>query len=518
MIGAWPLVLWAALGFAAAWSGSARAGAYLFAGEANGVDVITHPRGYSGAGGTVVLNLCIEPGTPNEAAMRQSVANVAAVYNRLRPTIGNLRTGLIGPTQVDFESVALHELGHCLGLAHVNLASESGLSDPQANSTQSTDGADNTYDTDAGFDGFYGSGDDLRGDDVNLHWFRRDNDDPLTIADTVDNTTYARDTNLLPGGHSFAVNADRDVVVNVLDTPDTEAVMQQGTYGGEIQRHLVADDVATIRYAQAGLDEVAGTGDDYTIELRLAPQGTTSGCDITLDMNNTAGLAFCAARAASLPGSTNHLVITGAVMSFNPAYNWFFNTAGPCTATLNVPQNRWMQFSLPCAVGISTGATVADVLGDDLAGIYDQDWVVYRRDAGAQTYVKLAPTDVLDGGTGYWIYTTQAGQSFDVVGQYPAAPEVMLAGDGAGRPNLIGHPYDFSVSWVAAQFVVGSAVLSLDQAVSAGHVQRNYWIWNGTSYDAYDDQTPGMVRDLQPGDGIWIKVLTDGIRWRMRTG
>ena len=30
---------------------SARAGAYVFGGEGNGIDVVTHPSGYSGTGG-----------------------------------------------------------------------------------------------------------------------------------------------------------------------------------------------------------------------------------------------------------------------------------------------------------------------------------------------------------------------------------------------------------------------------------------------------------------------------------
>jgi len=95
------------------------AGSYIFAGDANGVDLILHPTGYAGAGGVLNLNVCITPGTPNEVAMEQSVRNIIAVYNQRLATTGNLRTNFLPNGVLDFESVALHELGHCIGKAQV---------------------------------------------------------------------------------------------------------------------------------------------------------------------------------------------------------------------------------------------------------------------------------------------------------------------------------------------------------------------------------------------------------------
>jgi len=496
----------------------AGAGAFLFAGETYGIDLITHPIGYTGSGGTLTVRVCLDTTDPTTASLvaqlERPVRNIIATYNRMTPTIGNLRTGIIQNSQIDFESVALHELGHCLGAAHVNLASESGLSDPQANATKTTDGADNVFNTNAGGDGVYGSPDDTRGDDVNLHWFRQTNNNPFTLADTVDITTYARDTAQLPSGHEFAANGDRGVASTTWDIPSTETVMQQGTYYGEIQRTLGHDDVATLRLAEAGNDHVAGTADDYTVWLEYTTN--LGSCDIKLAFDINTGLAYCQV-SGSLSGG--NAVLDSASMHFNPNYAWFFDTdATPCSVTMSVPQNQWKQFGLPCLPGISTGETVANVLGDDLAGTYGQDWVVYRWDAAAQSYVKLAETDAMTHGVGYWIYTTQAGQSITVDGQYPAAPDIVLRGDNAGRPNLIAYPYDFSnVSWSRAQFVSpNGTVKDLNQAVSDGNVVRTYWIWNGANYDAYDDQAPGMIRNLQAGDGIWIKVYTDGLRFRMR--
>ena len=179
----------------------AYSGAYIFAGEANGVNIITHPLGYTGTGGALSITVGIDPTSANAASMAISVQNIVNTFNALVATTGNLVSGVsnnIPAGQIDFESVALHELGHCLGLAHVNAASESGLGGSDQNYTKATDGANNAFDLGSGADGFKGSSDDARGDDVNLHWFRTSNNNPFTIAGTVDASTYARDTASLP--------------------------------------------------------------------------------------------------------------------------------------------------------------------------------------------------------------------------------------------------------------------------------------------------------------------------------
>ncbi len=105
------------------------AGAYIFAGEGNGVNIITHPNTYTGSGGNIIVRVCIDPASSNATDMATSIQNNINVFNQLQPTTGNLflgGTNSIPSGQLDFESVALHEIGHCLGMAHVNAASESG--------------------------------------------------------------------------------------------------------------------------------------------------------------------------------------------------------------------------------------------------------------------------------------------------------------------------------------------------------------------------------------------------------
>ena len=308
------------------------AGTFIFAGEANGVDIVTHPNTYTGTEDVVTVRVCIDPSSPNATDMEYSVQNNIAVFNQLTPTLGNVQLGssnIVPSNAIDFESVALHEIGHCLGMAHVNAASESGQTGSQQNYTKATDGVNNVLNLNAGADGVIGSSDDERGDDVNLHWFRILNNNPFTISSVVDSTTYSRDLIDLPAGHNFAANADRDVS-NLLGLPRTEAVMQQGSFFGETQRTLGHDDVATLRYAASGINELENDPgnpnqtDNYSIVLEYGGISNTN-CDVSMSMTNTTGLAFCQVSGAGIGGS--HVRITTATIEFGQGFNWFFNAS-----------------------------------------------------------------------------------------------------------------------------------------------------------------------------------------------
>ena len=296
------------------------AGAFTFAGESNGVNVITHPKDYLGTGGVLNVGVCIDPASDFQNELVIPVKNNISVWNDLQPLASNLQPNAVNG--LDVESVLLHEMGHCIGLAHVNAASESGLSENDY--TKATDGVNNVFDVNPGPDGVPGTFDDIRGDDENLHWFNPNNDPfQLPIHTPVDTSQYRRDANELPAGDSFAQNASREMVAD-LALPPAEAVMQQLTYYNETQRELISDGASTVMLAGSGLDETAGTPDDYQVVLTYEGITTGSNCDITVTIENTSSFAFCS-TGGSFVGS-GHVRITSASIHLGNSYNWHFNT------------------------------------------------------------------------------------------------------------------------------------------------------------------------------------------------
>lgn len=307
------------------------AAAFLFAGDSNGADVIAHPVGYSGVQTGLNLSVCIAPSAAAAQDLEIPVKRAVREWNGLTPTTGNLSfPGYISSGEVDAESVMLHELGHCIGLAHPNLATESGVSGSLRNYTRTTTGANASYDLNSGADGIIGSADDSRGDDVNLFWFEKGVDNPFTLPTIVDTTTYSQDLLDLPVGETFPANGDRDVAA-ALGVPSSESVMQQGQFFGEVQRALSHDDVAGIRLGMSGRDETAGTADDYIVTLTYA--GIQSGCDINIS-DTTTGFASCSAGGAFLNSgppffqATNHVrMIAPSIVYNESAYDWYYT---PC--------------------------------------------------------------------------------------------------------------------------------------------------------------------------------------------
>ncbi|MCW5618579.1 MAG: hypothetical protein KIS65_05125 [Nitrosomonas sp.] len=306
------------------WVLAANAGVFEFADESNGMDVITHPPGYNGQGGELVVTVGIAPLSPFAVDMEVSVRNAINTWNQQVPTVGNVRfdEAMVPRHMFDFESVVLHELGHCIGLGHPNLASESGLGGDDKNFTRTTRGNNNRFDLNRGADGVIGSGDDRRGDDVNLHWFNKESNNPFVLPEIIDRTTYSQDLADLPPGHLFAANADRGFSL-LLGLPESEAVMQQGIFSGEARRTLVADDIATLRIAMSGLDGLQDTADDYAPVLQYV--GFTEDADIVVDFDDTITFSACRITGSFLSRRDNHIVIQAGRILFNSGFAWFFN-------------------------------------------------------------------------------------------------------------------------------------------------------------------------------------------------
>lgn len=323
----------------------ARAGTFSYADEGT-EDRIAHPSGYTGSTASLTVSVCIDPTSANAADMAVPVQNAIDVWNGQAETTGNLLVANVPFAEYDFESLALHEMGHCIGLGHPNVGSQAGIpTSADREYTASTDGnpaMTGDWNLGAGTDGIIGTDDDVRGDDENLHYFRISNNDPFTLASTVDSTTYSKDLTDLPVTHLYAANCDRDVGAD-LGYANTECVMQQGTSNGEAQRTLGHDDVATLQYGMSGLDRTVGGSDDYTVQLSYA--GLTSSCDIVFDFDDAqTSFAACSTVGSFLDFPTNnHIAITSANVYVNTGtqmgneFDWFFNPVRLGTTVPTLP-------------------------------------------------------------------------------------------------------------------------------------------------------------------------------------
>ena len=307
-------------------------------------DAVTHPIGYSGQTDNVHLSISmgINPGSPHVSEMVTPVKNVIDTWNGLAPTTGNLVPANLPFTMWDFESVLLHEAGHALGLGHPNLGNMAGIDSDDRNFAHSRKGPDDQWDLLPGIDSVDGSADDMRDDDVNLNWFRASNNNPFTIAGDVDASTYSRDLADLPGSDNYSAVGSKEVAAITPGVADnTEAVMVQGSPNGEAQRTLGHDDVAGILYGMSGLDEIAGTDDDYTFELVYA--GLTDTADVTVtfeDPNGPDRTSFAVTSFSSTSIAGGHDALTTATIYFDEfagndgMTQWFFNPVPEPTTLL----------------------------------------------------------------------------------------------------------------------------------------------------------------------------------------
>ncbi|MCF6202905.1 MAG: hypothetical protein L3J59_04425 [Methylococcaceae bacterium] len=510
--------------------GISQAGSFVFAREDPiiGTGAITHPPGYTGAGGILNIKVCIRPTSSFTANLEQATKNSIATWNEQKPTSSNLLNNLPDFNSIDAESVIVHEMGHCIGLAHPNLA-VGGVSGIDRNYSSTTNGTDNIYNLDPGADGIRGSTDDIRGDDDNLHWFRISNNNPFSIASIIDSTTYSLDIVDLPSSHTSVANGDR-LVSTLFSAPNSESVMQQESFNNEVQRTLTHDDVATLQLARSGLDTTAGNADDYNINLTYGGISAASDCNINLGFDNTkTGFAACEVSGTFLTEAPDrHISLFSTEIYLNDSINWHYNTDTPCSESTTVTENQWKMISLPCQVGISTSATVEGQFGDDLdVTTYGTNWGIWSYNPVTNSYVALSLSDELEEGVGYWFLSLTT-STIDIEGQYNTNIDVPLAADiTTGKWNMIGSPFRLPTAWNTVKLVnsdgtlldltdadpvIGGSTACEDPIDISCSMASTAFSFNGTSYDALTPTTG----NLDPFDAAWVLVYKSGLALRLQ--
>ena len=302
--------------FALADAGSA--GVYKSADDADFEPfIVVHPPGYDGStGGVLEVRVCAPIGLQHTGpAIREAILR----WNERTPTVENCRDCELWEEPANpaytgdpfsMSSVLIHEIGHCIfGLGHINW-------DPDTNSSSSFTNTANPLSISEGTDGIRGTADDvvtpLPGADV-IHWFRTADNNPFVVDDTViDSSTYSRRIlDLMALGDLWTTSANR-AVGDSLGEMNTQAVMYSLLTEGRRYQGLAADDVYTVAYGMTGMDEIAGTSDDYTVNI-LFDHGDCSNADLEIEWSAEVNLGNCLVDLEALPTSSlfdiHHVIV-----------------------------------------------------------------------------------------------------------------------------------------------------------------------------------------------------------------
>lgn len=205
-----------------------------------------------------------------------------------------------------------------------------------------------------------------------------------------------------------------------------------------------------------------------------------------------------------------------------------FEQCGPCGCGRLLPANTWLMTAPSCQ---PNPAGINDQYGDDLSvneitATYGNQWISYKWNPTAQAYDgPQDENDPLELGIGNWNYSVNAG-TLSLSGTATPTEDCSAYGwsgqichvidltpsSGTDIWQLVGHPFPYAVNWADVRVAVdggsGWTVYTPSAAQTAGYVNKAYHTWNGSSYQTYDDSTPGSLGVLQPQEAIWLRILS----------
>ena len=313
---------------------------------------VTHAADYQGQGGARALRVCLDPtALPISGDPLLATYNAIAEFNRTRgssPNIASAAAAGVAADAIDYESMLLHELGHCTGLDHNVLGpSEVGctldgscIDHPTLFFANAAPGPDGVHDGLPGLDGARGTSDDVRLDDVNRHWYRVDSNDPFAERAAEDRINHVQSGGLPPGDLAAAAAGNFNpcnqgtagsatwLANGALPTQD---VMFPALCTANVVRRLSPNDRSTLRIARAGSDGAAGTADDYRVTLVFQEQDQ-SGCDIQIRFPSGGGF-HCSVELVTLPDGDNTISDGpdadryAGIINLQRQTKWHFNAA-----------------------------------------------------------------------------------------------------------------------------------------------------------------------------------------------
>jgi hypothetical protein len=217
------------------------------------------------------------------------------------------------------------------------------------------------------------------------------------------------------------------------------------------------------------------------------------------------------------------------------------SACGPGISLTVSPTALWDMLALPCE---PTTATVQGALGKNTTGNLDHTiynnapangWVMSRYNVATNVYDRLAKTDALSTGVGYWLKSfklpvgdgnlktdgtaTAANDANGCASSYgcKAIPITTKAGLNYYY-NLVGNPFPYAIDWSQVRIHINSSPTTYTPDQAAGYgagaaspavLSNQIWLLNSskTGHDTFNPTTPGMVGQLRYFRAFWIKVL-----------
>ena len=200
----------------------------------------------------------------------------------------------------------------------------------------------------------------------------------------------------------------------------------------------------------------------------------------------------------------------------------------PTASTYSLSNNQWYQISLPYDPGTNTAR---ELFGDDSLGDYDTDWVLFHYDSATNAYIKLALTDTLSQGIGYWIIqNTGSKKAIDMpIASTPTfgpiPPMLMQSSCAFARScfviplntnmgttswNMIGYPFAMNGLLnddvrVVPETNADILDYTLDGAEALGIVHNQLWNYNGSGYNLINTSDG----NLEPWLGYWLATMNN---------
>ena len=247
----------------------------------------------------------------------------------------------------------------------------------------------------------------------------------------------------------------------------------------------------------------------------------------------TSAMPYGAATADLNGDGRKDILLTSANGSPNNTVGVVLNTSPACGEGIAYTTGQWQQFALPCVPSASP-ASIANVLGNAATDVvnlpdstYGSKWTLYGRNATNSGNVQLAKTAELASEAGYWFksLTAPVDGKLQIAAGTATPVETGIAGcqsangcavipvaTGTAAARMIGNPFPYNVDWSQVRVRVGGLdgqVYTPSAAFDAELVNKQIWIWNGASYDTWDDaDDPGNLHYFK---SFFIKVMTSGV-------